>query len=135
MISYPTLRAVPYRLFKLLSMFVFNTSPTTETYTLSLHDALPILCARRSAEALDQLHHVVRQRGLERHLVAAHRVRKRKAPGMERLPVERDRTELIGTVHVATLTNQRVAPQPRLQPDLISLPRHERDLEQRRVAE
>src|SRR5436305_14254851 len=32
-----------------ISMFFFNAPPTTEIYTLSLHDALPIFCATQSA--------------------------------------------------------------------------------------
>src|SRR5215211_8200325 len=30
-------------------LFFFNDTATTEIYTLSLHDALPICCARRAA--------------------------------------------------------------------------------------
>src|SRR5256885_5616670 len=32
--------------------FFFNDTATTEIYTLSLHDALPILCVERLAQAL-----------------------------------------------------------------------------------
>src|SRR5204863_9228168 len=35
--------------FSLLFFFFFNDTATTEIYTLSLHDALPILTCRRSA--------------------------------------------------------------------------------------
>src|SRR5690349_24928202 len=34
------------RLFLLIYYFIFNHTPTTEIYTLSLHDALPIFCRR-----------------------------------------------------------------------------------------
>src|SRR3712207_8821090 len=33
----------------MVSFFFFNDTPTTEIYTLSLHDALPIWSARRAA--------------------------------------------------------------------------------------
>src|SRR5687768_18503827 len=33
------------RLFFILSLFFFNDTATTEIYTLSLHDALPISCS------------------------------------------------------------------------------------------
>src|SRR5437879_11522464 len=38
---------VPHSVFACFLSFFFNDTPTTEIYTLSLHDALPI-CARRS---------------------------------------------------------------------------------------
>src|SRR6266702_6407815 len=37
-----------FRLFSYLFVFFFNDTATTEIYTLSLHDALPISCGRRS---------------------------------------------------------------------------------------
>src|SRR6476619_8606140 len=40
--------------FLLLSLFFFNDTATTEIYTLSLHDALPI-CAARGLRALADL--------------------------------------------------------------------------------
>src|SRR5947207_8162067 len=41
-------------LFSLLSFFFFNDTATTEIYTLSLHDALPIWCARQRQRRRDQ---------------------------------------------------------------------------------
>src|SRR5438034_7870410 len=35
--------------------FFFKDTPTTEIYTLSLHDALPISIGRRDAQRLDQV--------------------------------------------------------------------------------
>src|SRR5258708_38296657 len=47
-------------------LFFFNDTATTEIYTLSLHDALPILmAARKIVELVDQMGHEV----LTRHLV------------------------------------------------------------------
>src|SRR5437016_12110697 len=49
-------------------LFFFNDTPTTKIYTLSLHDALPILDALpvrreidavRRLDAIDDLHHLV----------------------------------------------------------------------------
>src|SRR5438309_11863336 len=48
--------------FLFLFFFFFNDTATTEIYTLSLHDALPIYAAHRPAPAP---HHLVR----DRHLV------------------------------------------------------------------
>src|SRR3989449_9746200 len=39
--------------------FFFNDTATTEIYTLSLHDALPILDGRDAAQVPEPLHHVV----------------------------------------------------------------------------
>src|SRR5947208_14754816 len=36
-------------LYPYISFFFFNDTPTTEIYTLSLHDALPIWCRARTA--------------------------------------------------------------------------------------
>src|SRR5204862_7629683 len=36
--------------YEMLTLFIFKDMATTETYTLSLHDALPILVARNRAE-------------------------------------------------------------------------------------
>src|SRR5947209_13996865 len=41
------------RLSSLFSYFFFNVSPTTEIYTLSLHDALPIYVLRRVQKRID----------------------------------------------------------------------------------
>src|SRR3712207_8734844 len=38
-----------------LSFFFFNDTATTEIYTLSLHDALPICCDERAVGGLDSL--------------------------------------------------------------------------------
>src|SRR5260370_26377246 len=37
------------------SFFFFNDTATTEIYTLSLHDALPISCSRRSALVAERM--------------------------------------------------------------------------------
>src|SRR5207253_8730118 len=58
----------------LVILFVFNIPATTETYTLSLHDALPISESRRSrAHALD------RQRALRASFRHPHDARLRAA--------------------------------------------------------
>src|SRR3712207_7290367 len=49
--------------------FFFNDTATTEIYTLSLHDALPIYDAAQRARVLDLLH----ARAAEAHLRAADR--------------------------------------------------------------
>src|SRR3712207_7785543 len=41
----------PYSLFLHLSLFFFNDTATTEIYTLSLHDALPIFLRQACSEA------------------------------------------------------------------------------------
>src|SRR3712207_8409185 len=48
-------------------MFFFNDTATTEIYTLSLHDALPISGLHLGAEVLD---HLVRVQHVGAHLVA-----------------------------------------------------------------
>src|SRR5574337_1863074 len=45
--------------------FFFNDTATTEIYTLSLHDALPI-CGRRVGQAPVQRCHAERQRSIDR---------------------------------------------------------------------
>src|SRR2546425_5935555 len=53
----------------LLSFFFFNDTATTEIYTLSLHDALPISSARQSRADRDRDHgRAVRDRALPRDL-------------------------------------------------------------------
>src|SRR5687768_18593898 len=47
----------------LLCFFFFNDTATTEIYTLSLHDALPILGAQRPLMALIEIARI----GLKRH--------------------------------------------------------------------
>src|SRR5206468_12828496 len=53
-ISSSILLRCPHSLFLLISLFFFNVPPTTEIYTLSLHDALPISlssCATRRSSS------------------------------------------------------------------------------------
>src|SRR3712207_9504474 len=64
-------------------VFFFNDTATTEIYTLSLHDALPISRARR--DALPRDHHVRRGR-------SARAARARGARGPERGLARRRRT-------------------------------------------
>src|SRR5436190_15414467 len=46
------------------SLFFFNDPPTTEIYTLSLHDALPIYHSQMRLRALEQPHGIVQPRGV-----------------------------------------------------------------------
>src|SRR2546425_6929793 len=49
----------------MLSFFFFNDTATTEIYTLSLHDALPILHRLHAGQALDFGGHVVERLAVE----------------------------------------------------------------------
>src|SRR2546430_7014037 len=49
--------------------FFFNDTATTEIYTLSLHDALPI-CLSRGESFCHSLRYLVRRRGMQRAAVS-----------------------------------------------------------------
>src|SRR2546422_4830572 len=49
-----------------MSFFFFNHTATTEIYTLSLHDALPIFAARPRGRPSEAALHLVRMRGADR---------------------------------------------------------------------
>src|SRR5688572_31037222 len=49
----------------MLPHFFFNATATTEIYTLSLHDALPISVGERSHEAFDRQHRPEQVRHVE----------------------------------------------------------------------
>src|SRR2546430_10691631 len=57
-----------------LLFFFFNDTATTEIYTLSLHDALPIYLDRRVADGNAELLHGRRRGGAETRVV--HRLRR-----------------------------------------------------------
>src|SRR3989442_9668766 len=61
--------------------FFFNDTATTEIYTLSLHDALPILVDDRGAEP-DHLAHALRAVGDHGHLLAVLAGGLREAPAV-----------------------------------------------------
>src|SRR2546430_16813261 len=63
-----------------VSFFFFNDTATTEIYTLSLHDALPISSRRRSRQQLGPVRDGRRARG-KRRATPAHDVR---GPGQDR---------------------------------------------------
>src|SRR5690348_18193882 len=86
--------------------FFFTTTPTTETYTLSLHDALPISpesCPRPDA-AHDQHDHAGRgQRPQGDHRVGEEGPLRRQLwwrPGRHRLRSEEHTSELQSPVHL-----------------------------------
>src|SRR2546422_1293144 len=83
--------------FFLLFFFFFNDTATTEIYTLSLHDALPILVA-----AADDSHRAPRQ---QRHV----------APGVEQRRGPRDFGEQRGKRRVAGQQHRRAQPVERVQ--------------------
>ena len=60
------------------------------------------------------------------------RVGKTEAPGMERLPFERDRPQLVRSIGVANFADQRMAAKARLDADLVALARMQADLNQAR---
>src|SRR5688572_31788516 len=69
----------------LVSFFFFNDTATTEIYTLSLHDALPISCEQIRIEAIHaEKQHPARDR--RRH------DRRRVGPGGRRLPRSEEHT-------------------------------------------
>src|SRR5207247_11401864 len=81
----------------LLTIFFFNDTPTTETYTLSLHDALPILAAERRLDAARHPLVHVDLPGLEprRHAVRAGEVAGPDAGGESVLGVVGDADRLL----------------------------------------
>ena len=59
-------------------------------------------------------------------------MRERETERVQRLTRKRDRPQLVRPVDVAPLADERVSAQPRLQANLIALPRFEPDFDERR---
>ena len=78
----------------------------------------------------DQLHHVLRQRRLERQRASRRRMIHRQARRMQRLARKVDRAQLRRPEDVPPFTHERVAAQPRLYADLIALACHQADFYQ-----
>ena len=86
-----------------------------------------------AAQPLEQFE-VGGQRRLEVQHAAVRRMLECQAKGVERLPRKGNRAQRVRAIHVAPLADERVAAQPRLDADLVALPRLEAHLDQRRVA-
>src|SRR5258708_17750426 len=64
-----------------MSFFFFNDTATTEIYTLSLHDALPISIPTNTERCGDRDHHLFRGRPVPRRRIHHHAARKLHRPG------------------------------------------------------
>ncbi len=74
------------------------------------------------SQACDQAGHIRGERRFEPELTSVGGMTKGEPMRMERLAGELDGAQVLRTVHVPLLTDQRVPSETRLQPDLIALP-------------
>ena len=84
-------------------------------------------------EFLNKRSHILRERRLELHGPGGRRMHDAEAPGMECLPWKVNESNILRSIDVPLLADQRVAAQPRLQADLVAPAGHEADLDQGRV--
>lgn len=90
---------------------------------------------RSLTETLEQLPEIVRQRRFELHLSVVGGMAECQTVCVKRLSCKRNRPQPLRSVDVASLPDQRVAAQTRLNPDLVSLSRVQTHFEEGHVGE
>src|SRR3954447_7413116 len=78
--------------------------------------------------------HILGKRRLELHRPGGRRMHDAETPGMECLPGKVNESNILRSIDVPLLPHERVAAQPRLQPNLVAPAGHEADLDQGGVA-